>query len=97
LETRIYGWFDVRHLYPPLWKSPKGYIFLLFIDQIYNTKAHIYRRIVVGEDNTSMLGGDSIKLYLNTVKSDYLKGRRLQSNLKSITIRLIPSTITRVD
>jgi hypothetical protein len=52
---------------------------------------------VVGEDNTSMLGGDSIKLYLNTVKSDYLKGRRLQSNLKSITIRLIPSTITRVD
>jgi hypothetical protein len=34
-----------------------------------------------------MVGKYSIKSDLNTIKSDYVKGRRFQSNLKSITVK----------
>jgi hypothetical protein len=53
----------------------------------FNTKIHIYKRIWVCEDYTGIPDRNNIKSDLNTIKFDYLNGMKLQSTLKSITIK----------
>jgi hypothetical protein len=52
----------------------------LFLDYISIQNALIDRRIEVREDNTSMVGGDSIKLDFNTIK--YVTQQEFKTNRK---------------
>lgn len=70
----------IRHLHPLLGKNSKDYILFLFLDYTSIQNALIDRRIEVREDNTSMVGGDSIKLDFNTIK--YVTQQEFKTNRK---------------
>lgn len=68
IETMIYGWFGVRHLWSSLSKSLIGlYCALIFLMIFTVQMTHIYKRIEVGGDNIIMIW---LQLYLITINAN---------------------------